>query len=110
MYPFSKFGTKAVKTEDVPITAHWQIWLQESYTPVTGYEDEPGGGGTRTTKWVPYVYTAEDEWRADLMALYKKANDPKNIYSRTEFLGFEAGGRVQAEVSIHFAGAPRRGT
>lgn len=110
MYPISNFGTKVSEPEDLPLDPHWQIWVQGHYTPVTGYENEPGGGGSRTTRWDAYAYTDEAEWRADLLALHEQAMDPKRTYSKEVFVAFDAGGRVEAKVDIQFEFASRRGT
>lgn len=109
MYPISKFGTEVKKVEDLPLDPHWQIWVQEAYTPYTGYEKTDGVGG-RSYRWRTYVYMDENEWRADLLKLNEDLLDPENKYNTNKvFLGFEAGGRVEALVNITLAGKPPRG-
>lgn len=105
MYPISKFGEEVKKPEDLPLEPHWQIWVQDSYIPWTGYE-ETDGRASRQTRWRTWAYTDQAEWKADLLELNRRLIDPKRTLTRDVFLAFEAGGRVMAEVSIGLAGAP----
>ena len=108
MYPISKLGTKVEQPEDLPLDPHWQIWVRDSYTPVTGWESE-GGSGSKTYRWDVYAYLDETEWRSDLLKLNEDAMNPKTPnYSKKVFVAFEAGGRVQARVNISLVGKPPR--
>jgi hypothetical protein len=105
MYPISKLGTEVKEPDDLPLNPHWQIWVQEKYTRYTGYEEESGVGG-QETKWRTFVYLDREEWSSDLLELHERAMDPKRTYGKDLFLAFEAGGRVEARVSIHLVGKP----
>ena len=73
----NKSAKKVVHPKDFPTQPHWQIWLQDSYTPVTGYEHEAGGGGSKTHRWNIYAYLDEQAWKEDVLGLTRAAIDPE---------------------------------
>lgn len=107
MYLITKHGKEIKTPADFPLEPHWQIWLQDTYTPLSGYENE-GHRSSPEIKWLCYAYLNHAEWHADYIRLETENRNPLSPWaSRKVFLGFEASGRVETQVQLTIALRPR---
>lgn len=62
---------REVKTpEGLPSERHWLILIEDSYTPYSGYENEPGGGYSAQQPYTRvFAYVDRQVWVEDVSAL-----------------------------------------